>query len=470
MIARRLSRPLSFVLLTGTALLGACSHAGDMAVTQPVTPQAAWTQPVDNTAVWPAADWWQGFNSPELLNLLDEARAANTDLAAAALRLRQAQLRQIQADASLLPSLSGSAGISRQESDRWGNSTTSDTSSSGRTSASLGLSASYELDFWGRNRAGATSAAAATAISALDRETVALTVTADVANTYFQVLSLRDRRRSAEENLELAERVMSVVDSRYRNGAATALEVAQQRNALVSQQATIPALRQQELDAILNLAVLLGRQPQDIAVATDGLGGLGLPRTGTGVPADLLERRPDLKAASLQLVAAGADIVAARAALYPTTSISLSGNLSGGGLSSLVNAPLATANLGLSLAQSLFDGGSRRAGVEIAEARKLELVETYRASILTAFSDVETALGAARNAETQRRLQEESVRLAREVFRLAETRYREGAVDLLTLLDAQRSLLSAQDQLTQTRLAELQAAISLFRSLGGGWA
>lgn len=473
MIARRLSRPLSLVLLTGTALLGACSHAGDMAVPQPVTPQAAWTQPVDAAAAWPAADWWQGFNSPELLTLLGEARTANTDLAAAALRLRQAQLRQIQADASLLPSLGGSAGISRQESDRWGNGSGNDgtgSSSSGRTSASLGLSASYELDFWGRNRAGATSAAAATAISALDRETVALTVTADVANTYFQVLSLRDRRRSAEENLELAERVMSVVDSRYRNGAATALEVAQQRNALVSQQATIPALRQQELDATLNLAVLLGRQPQDIAVATDGLGGLGLPRTGTGVPADLLERRPDLKAASLQLVAAGADIVAARAALYPTTSISLSGNLSGGGLSSLVNAPLATANLGLSLAQSLFDGGSRRAGVEIAEARKLELVESYRASILTAFADVETALGAARNAETQRRLQEESVRLAREVFRLAETRYREGAVDLLTLLDAQRSLLSAQDQLTQTRLAELQAAIALFRSLGGGWA
>lgn len=467
MISRRPFRPLTIALLTSVALLGGCaSNPTDMAVVQPVKPQAAWAVGNDAASAWPTADWWQGFNSPELLTLLAQARQANTDLASAALRLRQAQLREVQAGAALLPSLGASANVSRQQSDGWGNNAAS---AQGRTSAGLGLSASYELDFWGKNSAAATAARADTAISRLDQETVALTVTSDVANTYFQVLSLRDRLRNAEENLALAERVMAVVDSRFRNGAATALDVAQQQASLVSQRAAIPSLRQQELDATLNLAVLLGRQPQEMAVASGGLGGLGLPATGVGVPADLLERRPDLKGSALALIGAGADIVAARAALYPSANISLSGNLSGNGLNSLVNAPTAAANLGLSLAQSIFDGGSRRAAVQIAEAQKLQLIEAYRANILTAFSDVETARGAARNAETQRKLQEESVRLAREVFRLAETRYREGQVDLLTLLDAQRSLLSAQDSLTQTRLAELQAAVALYRALGGGW-
>ncbi len=461
----RSPRLILSLLLSGTILSG-CAQGDYGSTASPVAPPPAWQQAdtAGSGTPWPAADWWGGFGSAELVALLSDARQANPDLSAAAARLLQADARARAAGADLLPTLGATAGISRQETDAAGAG-----GRSGRTSASAGLSASYELDFWGANRAAADSAAISAAISRLDQETVALTVTSTVANTYFQVLSLRDRIRSAEENLVLAERVMAVVDARYRNGAATALEVAQQKTALTSQRVTLPALRQQELAAANALAVLLGRTPADLSIGANGLGGLGLPATGVGTPADLLERRPDLKAAARQLEAAGADIVAARAALYPSASLSLSGSLTGGGLSSLVNAPTAAANIGLSLAQSLFDGGRRGAQVEVAQARRVELVETYRKAILTGFSDVETALAAARNAERQRVLQEEAVRLARELFRLAETRYREGATDLLTLLDAQRSLLSAQDQLTQVRLAELQAAVSLYRALGGGW-
>lgn len=465
MIAPRI-RTLVFVLMSGTALLSGCGHGDYGQVDSPVAAPAAWSQ-ADAEAkagIWPAADWWGGFGSAELLTLLADARKANPDLAASAARLRQADARARAAGASLLPTLAASAGLSRQESDLSGPG-----GKSGRTSSSAGLSASYELDFWGANRAEADSAAASALVSRLDQETVALTVTSTVANSYFQVLSLRDRIQSAEESLTLAERVMSIVESRYRNGAATALEVAQQRNTLVSQRAALPALRQQELAAINSLGILLGLAPADVTVAATGLGGLGLPTTGVGLPADLLERRPDLKSAATALIGAGADIVSARAALYPSATLNLSGNLTGNGLSSLVDAPGAAANLALSLSQTLFDGGRRQAQVEIAEARRVELVATYRKSILTAFSDVETALAAARNTARQREFQEEAVRQSRELFRLAESRYREGATDLITLLDAQRSLLSARDQLTQVRLAELQAAVSLFRALGGGW-
>lgn len=464
MIVRH-SRLYLSLLLSGT-LLSACAQGHYGSTGSPVAPPAAWKQAdgASTTNPWPAADWWGGFGSAELVSMLADARKANPDLAAAAARLLQADARARAAGADLLPTVNASAGLSRQETDLSGSG-----GRSGRSSANAGLSASYELDFWGANRAAADSAAIGAAISRLDQETVALTVTSTVANTYFQVLSLRDRIRSAQENLALAERVMAVVDARFRNGAATALEVAQQRTALTSQRATLPSLRQQELAASNSLAVLLGRTPADLSLAATGLGGLGLPATGAGTPADLLERRPDLKAASKQLEAAGADIVAARAALYPSATLNLSGNLTAGGVSGLINAPNAVANLGLSLAQSLFDGGRRSAQVDVAQARRVELVETYRKAILTGFSDVETALSAARNTEQQRVLQEEAVRLARELFRLAETRYREGATDLLTLLDAQRSLLSAQDQLTQVRLSELQAAVSLYRALGGGW-
>ncbi|OYQ31538.1 hypothetical protein CHU95_20560 [Niveispirillum lacus] len=453
------------LLLSGTILSG-CAQGDYGHSASPVTPPSVWQQAAadSNATPWPSADWWGGFGSAELVALLSDARKANPDLAAAAARLLQADARARAAGADLLPNFGASAGLSRQETDAAGAG-----GRSGRTNASAGVSASYELDFWGANRAAADSAAVSAIISRLDQETVALTVTSTIANTYFQVLSLRDRIRSAEENLGLAERVMAVVEARYRNGAATALEVAQQKTALTSQQAALPALRQQELSATNALAVLLGRGPGDLSLGATGLGGLGLPATGVGTPADLLERRPDLKAAARQLEGAGADIVAARAALYPSATLNLSGSLAAGGLSGLVNAPTAVANAGLSLAQSLFDGGRRSAQVDVAEARRVELVETYRKAILTGFADVETALSAARNTERQRQLQEEAVRLARELFRLAETRYREGATDLLTLLDAQRSLLSAQDQLTQVRLAELQAAVSMYRALGGGW-
>lgn len=460
------ARHLIPALLAATSLMSGCAARTEAVGPVPgLTAPAEWSES-DAKLPWPAADWWGGFGSPELISLLDEARKANADLAASAARLVQADARARSAGAVLLPTIGASAGLVRQESGQLGDGSAS---SIGRTGVNAGLSASYELDFWGGNQAAADSAAASAMVSRLDQETVALTVTASVANAFFQLLSLRDRLRSAADALTLAERVMTLVDARYRNGAATALEVAQQRNVLVAQRAAIPNLQQQVVATQNSLAVLLGRTPDRMYVAADGLGGLGLPQTGAGVPSDLLDRRPDLKAASTQLVAAGADIRAARAALYPTATLNLSGTLSAAGLSALVNTPTAVANLGLSLAQSLFDGGRRQAQVEIATARRVELVENYRKAILTGYADVETALGAATNAREQRLLQEQAVILARDVFRLAETRYREGATDLLVLLDAQRSLLSQQDQLTQVRLSELQAAVALYRALGGGW-
>jgi outer membrane protein TolC len=188
-----------------------------------------------------------------------------------------------------------------------------------------------------------------------------------------------------------------------------------------------------------------------------------------GLPADLLARRPDLASAEAQLASANANITAARAALLPGIQLTGSAGLASNVLVNFLNAPTATLALGATLAQTIFDGGRLRSQVDVAESRERELIESYRRSILAALADVESALASGSRTADQELLQEQVVVEARRALRLAEIRYREGADDLLTVLDAQRTLFQADDQLAQIRLSRLQASLGLYKALGGGW-
>jgi len=188
-----------------------------------------------------------------------------------------------------------------------------------------------------------------------------------------------------------------------------------------------------------------------------------------GLPADLLVRRPDLASAEAQLDSANANVAAARAALLPGIQLTGSAGLASSVLINFLNAPTATWALGASLTQTIFDGGRLRSQVDVAASRERELVENYRKSILAALADVESALASGSRTADQELLQEQVVEQAQRALRLAEIRYREGADDLLTVLDAQRTLFQAEDQLAQVRLSRLQASIGLFKALGGGW-
>lgn len=448
--------------LSLAALLGGCAATGNAPAPAPVMP-SAYAEVSAADAAMSAPDWWNAFGSAELNALVAAAEAGNPDLAIAAERMLQAEAQVRSADASLFPALNLGMGSSRRESRPDGGEwTTNDASNAA-------LSASYELDLWGRNAAARDAALAGMRASRFDRETVRLTLVAGVANGYFQLLALRGRLDIARENLAIAERVFKVVDSRVRNGAASALDLARQRAALLAQRAGLLPLEVQERQLLFALAILLGRLPQGFDTPASPLAGLTVPRIAPGLPSQLLLRRPDLASAEAQLAAANANLAVARAALLPSISLTGSAGLASNVLLNFLSAPTATLALSATLLQSIFDGGRLGAQVDSAQSRERELVEGYRKAVLSALADVDGALVAASRLATQEALQEQVMEQARLALTLAEIRYREGADDQLTLLDAQRTLFQAADQLAQIRLARLQASVALHKALGGSW-
>ena len=450
------------------ALLGACASIGDAPPASPMGASAmppAWAETVGAGAdtLAPARDWWNGFGSAELTALVAAALAASPDTAIAAERVRQAEAQARIAGASLFPALNFGAGTDRRETRPPGGAWSGENSSSGA------LSASYELDLWGRNASGLRSAEASLRASRFDQQTVRLTLAAGVASGYFQLLSLRGRIGIARANLAIAERVFKLVDARVRNGAASKLDLARQQAAVLSLRASIPPLELQQRQTLYALAILAGRPPEGFAAAGASVSALAVPRVDPGLPADLLVRRPDIASAEAQLAAANASVAAARAALLPGISLTGSAGLASNVLVNFLNTPTAALALGASLMQPIFDGGRLRGQVDAAASRERELVETYRRSVLAALADVESALAAGGGTAEQETLQARVLEQARIALRLAEIRYREGADDVLTVLDAQRTLFAAEDQLAQIRLARLQASIGLYKALGGGW-
>ena len=452
-------------------LLGVCA-AGVSACAQTPLPELnatdtpkAFEQPsAANAPLWPARDWWQGFDSTELNGVIASVEAENLSLAAAEQRILEADARVRQAGAGLLPTVNASASANRRGANVPGVSDLSFGDSFG-----LGISASYELDFWGANRDALVAAQQARKASGADRETVALTQVSSAANTYFQLLSLRARLAIAQLNLENAQAVLQVTQARVNDGIATPLELAQQLGQVAAEQAAIPPLQQQELATRDALAVLTGRPPEGFNVSGQDLETIGAPQVAPGLTSDLLARRPDIVTAEANLEAAHADLAAARTALFPSISLTGSGGLSSTVLTKLLTDPAASVGLGISLAQVVFDGGAREAQTDEAVAREQELLANYRNSVIGAFSDVENALGNIGHLEQQEAFQIEEANQSQRAFDIVQAQYREGLATYLTLLDSQRTLYQARDQLSQIKLARLQALIALYQALGGGW-
>ncbi len=444
-------------------LAGVCALALSACATTSPVPQLAssdvpmaFEQPIADAApIWPKPDWWRGFGSEELNGLIVSAQSGNLDLAAAETRILQADARVRQAGSALLPTVSIGA--------------SSDLPTDGGTPTGVSLAASYEFDFWGRNRSLLTAAQASNRATRADRETVALTATAATATAYFQLLSLRERLEIARLNLENAESVLAVTEARVRNGAASPLELAQQRQTIAGQRAQIPQLEQQELETRAALAVLLGRPPEGFDVTARDLTAIEAPSVAPGLPSELLTRRPDVVTAEANLESANANLAVARAELLPSISLTASGGVSTGTLTGLVTNPIFSAGIGLSLAQTIFDAGRREAVTDEARAREQELLLSYRSTVINAFSEVETTLGSIANLNAEVMFREEQAAQAEIAFNIAETRYREGVDNFLVVLDAQRSLYQARDQLQQTRLQQLLQLVALYRALGGGW-
>jgi NodT family efflux transporter outer membrane factor (OMF) lipoprotein len=422
------------------------------------------TQPAAaTTAVWPAAEWWHGFGSARLDELIAEAQRNNDDLAAAVARVREADAQARVAGAALLPSLDLGATATRERARIAGE------GPQVFNTFNPELTASYEIDFWGKNRALRNAARAAASASRYDQQTIALTVVSSVATTYFQALELRDRIEVAKENLDNGEKILRGFRLEQSAGTATALDVAQQETTVAVLNAALPPLLQQYRQTVYALAVLIGRTPESLEVDTGTLAELSGPAVVEGIPSELLTRRPDVAEAEQQLIAANADIGAARAALFPSIQLTASGGYESSALTSLISPANRVYALTGGLTQPIFHGGALRGQVAFSNARYTELLTVYHKTVLTAFSNVEGALVAAQQTAEQQQRQRNAVATARRAFEFSRLQMSAGTVNILTVLNTENALFSAQDELVQVNYLHLQALVDLYTALGGGW-
>ncbi|MCO7520205.1 MULTISPECIES: efflux transporter outer membrane subunit [unclassified Pseudomonas] len=459
--------PSRFSLLTLSLCLAACSTPPPPAANIDTPP--SWQGPAHAARPLPDQHWWRAFASDELDRLVERARHNSHDLAAAAARVRQAQASAVIAGAPLLPEVQLGLNGSRQRLLRGNGNDQLDASSSERTSTAFGtrLSASYEIDFWGGLRATRDSALRSLDASRFDRQTVELTLVSAVADSYLQGLALEQQLRIARLNLGNAREVLDLVSARERSGSATRLELAQQRSLVAAQERQVPLLEQRWQDNRVTLATLLGEPVQALPASVQTLDGLRWPGIGSGVPSELLGRRPDIAAAEARLAAASANVQVARAAMLPRLVLSADVGSGARTFANLFDSPYYTLTAGL--AAPIFNNGRLSASRDLANARQQELLEDYRGSILAGFADVEKALNAISGVERQRQWQDQEVDQARIAFDLAQQRYGAGAETLLSVLETQRTLYLAQDQQAQLRLARLQGSVALYKALGGGW-
>lgn len=419
----------------------------------------------------PPLDWWRSFRSRELTKLIEEARESNLDVAAAVARIVQADAQARIAGAPLLPMVDLDANATRSRSSQSVGNTGNFGGGRGseRNLFSASLTASYEIDFWGKNRSALRAAEENAVASRHDREVVGLTTVVSVANAYFQVLATQDRLRVARNNVKSATRILNVIKQRLSAGTASELEVAQQESLLNTERATIPPLEQTLQQNKATLALLIARPYERVNIRGGSLTGIAVPRVTPGLPSELIAQRPDIREAEARLAAADANVENARAQMLPSIVLTAQGGFESAVLKTLLRPESAFYDLAAGLTQPIFDGFRLQGNLDLQKGIQDELLQNYRKAVISGFTDVDKALIAVRQTAETVRLQTEVVNSSRRAFDISEQRLNEGTVDLVTVLQTQQTLFQAEDALAQARLARLLAVVSLYQALGGGW-
>ncbi len=463
----------------------------------------------------PATGWWRNFGAPELDRLIDQAALDSPDVQAAAARIIQADQAARVAGSPLLPGVTGSLSqnYTRTGVGSGGFSSFTSIGSAGLTGASTGLgttgttgvaaptgastgtistgnlsglsgssshyidsrsyaaqlSASYEVDFWGKNLDALRAAQATALASRFDAQTVWLTTSSSIASTYFQALGYRDRLAIAQNNLRTASNVLAAFRGRLSVGTASLLDVSQQEALVAGYRAQIPALRSQYQQEVIALGILVGQPPERIRLTPAPLVQLSLPAIDPGLPSDLLRRRPDVANAEEQLVAQNQTVRQDVANFYPSLQLTASGGLSSAALSMITGPGTVVASLASSLAQTIFDNGLKGGTLGGARGRYRELAADYVKAVLQALTDTETALTQTSFTAEQEGLEAEAVRTAQRSADIANAQLQVGTIDIVTVLNTQTTLFGDQDTLAQVRVSRFLALVSLYKALGGGW-
>lgn len=448
-------------------LVGACASAPP--IPHVPVPQL-WSQsplpPPSAAETERAGSLWERFQSPELSALLKIADAQSFENAAAAARVAQQEALTRVARAPLYPLLSADLALSAQSS----NSKSLGSIRGGFLD--MGLTASYDVDLWGKTRAGIDAARATMHGSRYEREGQRLAVASGVTNTYFEILSLRERMTRATANLEATQRVLDVVEARARAGSALAREVAQQRGLVAAAEAQLEQLAAAEKGALITLAIASGREPTALTVVASDLDSIADPALRAidlDVPKHLLSHRPDIASAEAALAASHADVAAVRAAFLPQLRLSAQAMYQYTFLSQYYDGSGLVYQGVFALSQPIFDGGLLNGQRDAAAARRSEAEVNYRRTVMRAIAEVESALAALTGVGKQYERQQTQVAEARRAFEFVQIEFNAGSADMLAVLDAQRTLIQSEDAFCQVRLGKLRAAVALVTALGAGW-
>jgi NodT family efflux transporter outer membrane factor (OMF) lipoprotein len=468
---RRLVRRVRWARSAAVALatlLSACATRPPQVLSPQFVPPKFTGSGATAATVWPRAGWWRGFGSPELANLITLAQSDNRDLAAAAARLQEARAEVTIQRAALFPQVNGQAeavraGVGRAAVEPGGQQVSTG------NSFGLNLDATYDLDISGLARDNLRSANEALKSSRFAQQVTALTITAAVANSYFNILALREQTAIAREDISAINGILGTIKLKVTAGTASHLDLAQEEAQVESVQAALPVLEEQELEARVQLAVLIGRAPESFDVHALITDDIRLPAVTAGLPAQLLLRRPDVAEAEANLAAAHANLQAARAAFLPQIALSGSDGFGSAAVNTLLHGPSSFWDAGAQLVQTIFAGGKLVGQKNLAFATQQELVADYQSAVLNAYADVESALGQVANYAREEGYLRREVNSAQEAFGISQLQYRQGVADLINVLQAQQTLFEAKDQLAQAKLARRQALVHLYEALGGGW-
>jgi len=448
------------------ASLAACT-ANPQPLNRPGDLPPSFTAPNDKSApVWPKAAWWAGFGSDELTPLEETAQKENLDIAQAAARVLQSEANDGVALAALFPTLGADIGVTRSGS----NAPSRTTGLRAGNAFTAGLSASYQQGFFGTQYFQLQAAREDLRASRYAAAVTGISISSQVADEYFTILHYRERIALANANIAAAKRILAITQAKVNSGVSSNLELAEQQAVVAQQESALPGLIQLEKQARYSLAILLGRAPEGFDIKAQNLDGVAAPSVQPGLPSELLLRNPAVAQAEAQLYAAHANVDYARSLYFPSLNLSSdAGYGPASSLSNLFNAGSFVWSIGASIAQNIFDGGRIHAQNDAAKAQQQELIAAYRKAVFTAFQDVETSLDTVKSTTDQLALVDTQTRADAEAFRISELQYREGTIDILSLLNAQQNLFAAQQSLVQVKLSRLQAYLALYNALGGGW-
>jgi len=468
----RLLAPLAACLL-----LGACAAGPDYVRPEVATPAAfkempAWksAQPQDQAL---SGKWWELFGDPQLNALEERIEISNQNLAQARAQYRQAQALAQSARAALFPTLSAGAAASRARAGSGRSGANGAIGGNGGNGAvansySLSLDAAWEPDLWGRIGRTVEAGRASAEASAADLQAARLSAQAQLAQDYLQLRILDAQQQLLEDTIDAYQKSLQLTQNQYAAGVAAKVDVIQAQTQLKSTQAQALDVGVQRAQLEHAIALLVGQPASSFSIARAPLAATA-PAIPPALPSDLLERRPDIAAAERRMAAANAQIGVAQAAYFPALTLSASAGFQGSSLGDWLTLPNRVWALGPALAQTLFDGGLRRAQTDAAIAAYDADVAAYRQTVLGGFGEVEDNLAALRILEQEAQVQQEALQLARQSVQLTINQYRAGTVSYLNVVTAQATALASENTALTILNRRLAASIALIKALGGGW-